>query len=84
LKLSTVLIRDKHPLDSDDGGLRTARPTDTGHASIQREVGRLVLKPPPSVAWLAPSLPIFLTFRLGVREEEKADISMPHLALSVR
>ena len=37
----------------DGGGLRTASPTSTGHASAQREVGRLVLKPPPSVSTLA-------------------------------
>ena len=37
-------------MGSDDGGLRTARPTHTGHARAQRKVGRLVLKPPPSVS----------------------------------
>ena len=37
----------------DGGWLRTAIPTSTGHASAQREVGRLVLKPPPSVSTLA-------------------------------
>jgi len=37
----------------DGGWLRTASPTSTGHASAQREVGRLVLKPPPSVSTLA-------------------------------
>ena len=33
-----------------DGWLRTASPTSAEHARTQREVGRLVLKPPPSVS----------------------------------
>ncbi len=37
----------------DGGWLRTASPTSAEHASTQREVGRLVLKPPPSVPSLA-------------------------------
>jgi hypothetical protein len=37
----------------DGGWLRTASPTSAEHASALREVGRLVLKPPPSVSTLA-------------------------------
>ena len=40
-------------MDFDGGWLRTSRLTSAGHASAQREVGRLVLKPPPSVSTLA-------------------------------
>ncbi len=34
----------------DGGGLRTVRPTSAGHARARREVGRLVLQPPSSIA----------------------------------
>jgi len=37
----------------DDGWLRTTSPTSAGYANARREVGRLVLKPPPSVSTLA-------------------------------
>jgi hypothetical protein len=37
----------------DGGWLRTASPTYVGHANAQREAGRLILKPPPSVSTLA-------------------------------
>ncbi len=48
----------------DGGWLRTPSPASTGHASAQREVGRLVLKPPPSVSTLA--------FRKGGKRYTKA------------
>ncbi len=53
----------------DGGWLRTASTTSTGHTNAQREVGRLVLKPPSSVSTLA--------FRKSVLENAITDITEP-------
>jgi hypothetical protein len=49
-------------MGSDGGWLRTASPTSAEHESTQREAGRLVLKPPPSV-----SMRLFPEIRFGKR-----------------